>query len=96
MPLAADHLIACRLALAHLVERPDIGCRVRAVKDDGVEAAEAQAEGGKLGLRLLGELESVRPVVVPNSWQLAKQDLVADHSGGRGGRRRRCVGERRS
>ncbi len=66
MPVAADRLVAGRLALGHLEECPHIGRRVGAVKDDRVKAVEAQAKGGKLGLRFLGELESLRPVVVAN------------------------------
>src|SRR6202165_5391400 len=91
MSEAADCLIAGCLALTHLEERPDVGRRVRAVEDHRVEAAEAQPERRKLGLRFRGEEESLWPVVVANRWQFAKQHLVAEQSGGCGGRRRGCV-----
>ncbi len=89
MIVGAGHRNAGHPALADLEERPDVGCGVRAVKNDRVEAADAQAEGGKLGLRFVGERESIGPVVVTNGWELAKQDLVANECGSRGGRRRR-------
>jgi len=89
MFLAFDHLIAPGSALAHLEERPYVGRWIGPVEDDRVEAAQAEAERGKLGPRFGGEVAPVGPVVITNRWKRPKQDLVADQTGGRSRGRRR-------
>src|SRR5437867_13408131 len=75
--VAAEDLIGGRLAFAHLEQRPDVGGRVRAIKNDRVESPEAEAKGCALGLGFVANLEALGPIVVANRRQLAKQDLVA-------------------